>query len=72
MCVTTTDMREGFCEVSECNKKCNSNCGSEDSKMVLLDTDSKEICSNNNAKNCDRNNNDVISLKQRRNNYVLG
>lgn len=72
MCVTTTDMKERFCKVLECNNKCNYDDGADDSSIVLRECESKDICSYNNlTNNCDGNNNHVISHKSRRKNYIL-
>lgn len=77
MCMTTTEMRDGFCKVRECNKKCLSNSESvnnNSSVAVSPEIEYHELCNNNNnnnAKICDSNNNKIVSLKPRRKTYVL-
>lgn len=67
MCVTTTDMREGCCAVRD-DKSCNNNCIGDDSGVRK--SESTDI-SCYNIRNCDGNNNDVISHKPRRKKYIL-
>lgn len=69
VCVTTSDMKEGFCEVRECSEKCNINCINNDSN--LQNSESIDTNTYNKLKSCDRNNNDVISKTARRKNYTL-
>lgn len=69
VCVTTSDMKEEFCELRGCNEKCNINCINNDSS--LRDSESIDTNSYNNVKSCDRNNNDVISKTARRKKYTL-